>query len=451
MRGTLSINKVEKNIFSLTIYDVLGHLDNLDKVEFIRPTEVDRGYFDIINQVYSDAFTSGQQRDKILLDEFYKAMQKLFSDQNEEVRDKLISLGATDIDFALINYDKPNLVKIAFENTETDIYQLAKNYRFLDIAKVIHSDFNPYAIDITIGCYRKSLGALAYEAFEYDNGFEEQHTAIINIQDVGNKTWDYNNASFWQKNLKGFFDTSILYGNASKYILEDQMLNLFHTKELSLLSSKQLDFVLVIIGLHDSKEYGKLSPVFSQFPKLAKDTLYIVEGCFSGQYHKFLPNGCHLITSSSDTESSLTSDFDKIVNLSKYVDKSGINLSSFLKFYSNEYVSSTPHYSGNFNDKLVENVPIKELFPAMPYEELNTLSDKMEVKADQFVPVSTKMQVKIFNTMSDTIELSLSSVLSNDVLPIPFEISQNFNIEPTGTTNNEELIGEINPIYCTIL
>jgi hypothetical protein len=56
MHGKLFINKVGKNIFNLTIYDVLGHLDNIDKVEFIPPEESDRGYFDIVKQVYSEAF-----------------------------------------------------------------------------------------------------------------------------------------------------------------------------------------------------------------------------------------------------------------------------------------------------------------------------------------------------------------------------------------------------------
>lgn len=395
MQGTLSTKGLKTEIFYLTIYDILGHFDVIDQVTFTPAEETNNSYFDVVKQAYLEASISDKERDKFLIKDFHERIKELFSDRTPKIIDKLKELGATDVDFALINHDKVVLEKIAFENTETDIYQLAKIYRFVDIAAHINPSFKPFEIHITIGHTPITLGSLNYQAFEYDSGAMVQHNAFINIQDAGNKTWNYNHAAFWNKNIKNFFDTSILFGNASKYLLDEEVFSFFHTKEISQLTTKNLNFVLVIINMHDSEESGKLSSVFGKFPQLAKETLYVVQSCYSGKYHQTLPNGCHLITSSGAEESSLTWDFDKVSNLAKYMSNSGLDLATFLQFYASEYTKSTPYFSGVFGNKLIQKAAIKTI--AQPEVRIELL-DEIQEEKDNFVQEVSerKMQVNTF-------------------------------------------------------
>ena len=201
MRGTLKVEDKEQDILSLTIRDIIEHFKNIDEVTFTTDIETNNSYFDIVIQVYLKAFISFSDLDQELVKEFHKLIQKLFSDK--EKREKLIELGATDVDFALINHNQDTLKKIAYQNTETDMYQLAKIYRFVDIAQYIGEKFNPFKIDITIGNNSNiSLGSLRYQAFEYCSESIIPKNAFINIQDAGNKTWNYGDVAFWNKNIK---------------------------------------------------------------------------------------------------------------------------------------------------------------------------------------------------------------------------------------------------------
>jgi len=282
---------------------------------------------------------------------------------------------------------------------------LAKIYRFADIAHHINPSFNLFETDITIASVPVNLGSLNYQAFEYYSA-GAQHNALIRIQDAGDKTWNYNHTAFWNKHIKNFFDTSILFGNGSRYLLDTEILGFFSTKKLSQLTIQNLDFVLVIINMHDSEESGKLSSVFGKLPKLAKETLYIVESCYSGKYHQTLPSGCHLITSSGAKESSFTWDFNKISNLGKYMSKSVPDLTSFLQFYASEYTNSTPHFSGVFAGKTIKQTPVKNIIqPKVGVE----LLDEAEEKEGGFVQEVTerKMQVETFPTY---LELQLNNI-----------------------------------------
>ena len=392
MHGTLSIKGLKTEIFYLTIYDILSHFDDIDQVTFAPAKETNNSYFDIVKQAYLEASISPKERDKFLIKDFHARIKELFSDRTPKIIDKLKELGATNVDFALINHDRVTLARMAFENTETDIYQLAKIYRFADIAHHINPSFNLFETDITIASVPVSLGSLNYQAFEYYRA-GAQHNALINIQDAGDKTWNYNHTAFWNKHIKNFFHTSILFGNGSIYILDTEILSIFSTKKLSQLTTQNLDFVLVIINMHDSEESGKLSSVFGKLPQLAKETLYIVQSCYSGKYHQTLPSGCHLITSSGAKESSLTWDYNKISNLGKYMSESGPDLTSFLQFYASEYTNSTPHFSGVFAGKTIKQTPVKNIIqPKVRVELLD------EEKEGGFVREVTerKMQVETF-------------------------------------------------------
>jgi len=121
MHGTLSIKGLKTEIFYLTIYDILSHFDDIDQVTFVPAQKTNNSYFDIVKQAYLEASISAKERDKFLIKDFHARIKELFSDRTPKIIHKLKELGATDVDFAIINHDRATLAKIALENTETDI------------------------------------------------------------------------------------------------------------------------------------------------------------------------------------------------------------------------------------------------------------------------------------------------------------------------------------------
>ena len=366
MRGVLTISGREIRTFGLDIYHLCNHLMPIENVRFMPAEKTGNNFFDVVLQVYLQA-SIGSLADKRLIPLLFDEMKRIFGAPEHHA--KLKELGATETDFALINCDKAKLTELAAHNTETDIYKLAGIYRLARIANnFVNSDGTPLTeysdllrVTIPVGSFNIALNTLSYYAFAYSNTHEEPHNVLISIHDAGDKTWNYNDVGFRSKYIRGLFDTVISFGNGSAYLLPQEVSNFFSTAQILELASKGLDFAVVMLELHDDKESGKFSSIVGALPKLAKTTLYIIDSCYSGKYHAIIQGECHLITSGSSEEASLTSDFDKIEYFSKYIPETGPNLTSFLHYFATEYTHSTPHFSGSIDGRVIKNQPIKDL------------------------------------------------------------------------------------------
>ena len=63
------------------------------------------------------------------------------------------------------------------------------------------------------------------------------------------------------KSIESSFSTTILLGNGSKYISSSDISNIFNHDRMSILKEQNLEFTLVIIDSHDSKESKAFSSV----------------------------------------------------------------------------------------------------------------------------------------------------------------------------------------------
>src|SRR6185312_16637926 len=143
MRGELSIKGAKTGIFELTIFDALKHLRNIKEVTFNPAEKTGADYFDVLRMVYEKTKLDEEnwkEEEKVIVPIFQKTLQELFQSEEENIREQLLKLGATDLDIALIVNNVRGIQEIISANQEQNIYKLAKAFRFLDLAKGIHGE-----------------------------------------------------------------------------------------------------------------------------------------------------------------------------------------------------------------------------------------------------------------------------------------------------------------------
>jgi hypothetical protein len=140
MKGKLLVKNKEERIFNSTIYDVISHLENIQHIEFSKAEKTGADYWDAVRGVYEKTKSNNTTADQALIPIFYEKLNALFQSEDTSIQDKLSELGVTALDKALITCDISNIQQITGENTTQNIYQLAKKYRFLEIARTIHGE-----------------------------------------------------------------------------------------------------------------------------------------------------------------------------------------------------------------------------------------------------------------------------------------------------------------------
>lgn len=378
MHGKLTIKKASTDIYKLTIYDISKHLKNIQEIEF-ELSEAGNDYFDVVMDVYREASSSSDEADVLMTGLVRKELIKLFTSSDTSTKDKLTSLGASDIDFALLSNNDPKIKEWALASIETNPYILAKQTRFLDIAKE-NTSFNPYSICVSVGDESIPLGQLKYTAFKYSPQSlveSSPSTLFINVQSVGNKAWNYTRPNEWLKYIKPFFSTTMLCGDGVTYLLAKDILNFLNFSKKQL-STESIGFAFVRINMHDSLDTVSLGPIIDKFPSFAKETLYVVSSCYSGQYHKVWSKDVgHLLTTSGDNESSYTTNSDKVKFLDKYI-KDQPDTLSLLRFFGSEYVDSTPHLTGLVSGKPYQYKPLKDALKEIDSTTQITLNGAVE-------------------------------------------------------------------------
>ncbi|HJD61946.1 MAG TPA: hypothetical protein LFV90_07560 [Rickettsia endosymbiont of Columbicola hoogstraali] len=117
-----------------------------------------------------------------------------------------------------------------------------------------------------------------------------------------------------------------------------------------------------MIHSHDSKEEGKLQKVISEFPDdLAKETVYLIRSCYSGQYHKAWEESSKnaiLFTTASENKPSSVASFN-CEKFSEFFANQQVDTKALVEFLSN-YDGSTPHISGNYKGKFIQYMSVKD-------------------------------------------------------------------------------------------
>ncbi len=370
IKGVLKINGLEANVFRLTLPDIIKQLQDIDNIEFMQPIETNRQYLDIVMQVYQKDRYKDENKEH--LNKFYEIMKTLFYDENKVA--KLKELGATHLDAALI-YDDVNAIhQISSFNTETNIYSLAQKYRMAGLNEGIYPNSKALSISVALNDALVSISSLPHNAF-VTQSHGSTNNLLVNIKCDGEAAWDYNLANHSFKHIESSFSTTILLGNGSQYISSSDISNIFNHDRMSILKGQNLEFALVIIDSHDSKETKAFSSVFKAITtKLAKSTVVFIDSCYSGQYHEeYVPEtGVFLISASTSNETSCGA--DNLFKFSKYFSNQP-NLLGILKYCVESYTKSTPCFSGQIGKKVFKAVPIKNVLQEL---DSNCLSDDFE-------------------------------------------------------------------------
>lgn len=376
MHGKLNFNNISRDIFNLNLQDLITQLKDIDKIDFTEADKTNKNYMDILVNIFNEAKVDsrlpGNEEIEVLLPIFIKKLKELT--QDSEKLEKLKKLGATDLDVAFINNDSEVIKKIINNNEETNIYDLAKKFRFLDFA-MNQNNFD-YTLTLKIDEKDIYLPLLFNNIFVETTNVNKKNLAFI-IQDEGHKTWDYNYSGYEYKNLRPLFNQLITYGTGSKYLFPKHISEVLQ-EQAENIQKQNLDFAFVVIKFHDSKEGGHLRKVISEFPdNLAKETLYVIRSCYSGQYHEIWKKenkSAVLITTASKDETSLITSFN-CMKLNDFFVKNDMSIEKFIEFFS-EYYGSTPYISGKYNDKLINYMSVKGFHEQLvngeskPYAEL---------------------------------------------------------------------------------
>jgi hypothetical protein len=186
------------------------------------------------------------------------------------------------------------------------------------------------------------------------------------IEDHGYKTWNYNDVYFQYQHLEDLFDFIMMYGDSAHSINPSGLSSMLTQldwifKQLQQTAKLDLDFMMIKISLHDRKDEGLLKALITHFPDgLAKEVLYIIDGCYSGQYHQNWENKACLITTSGASEASFPITTSQVEELPNYFPNRQANIEGFIKFYA-QYEGSTPHISGLFQEKQLKEQPVKQV------------------------------------------------------------------------------------------
>lgn len=239
---------------------------------------------------------------------------------------------------------------------------------------------------------------MPYNAFVTRSDWQANNL-FINIACGGGATWDYNKAGYFSKCIESSFATTIHLGNGTQYITPSCISTIFNHDKMNSLLEQNLDFALVIVDSHDSKESKSFSSVLSSLTtKLAKSTVVLIDSCYSGQYHDefVIENGVFLISASTDDQTSCGA--DRVSEFSKYFSAQP-DLFGILKYCIENYTQSTPCFSGKIGGKTFKSVPIKELL-----EELGDLQSPDNSATDEIIQIVEKENVatklELWSTLS---------------------------------------------------
>ncbi|RYE05929.1 MAG: hypothetical protein EOP33_01575 [Rickettsiaceae bacterium] len=349
--------------YQLNAFIIIKQLRSLKDVNFT-PCNYGRNYIDWISEIYNQSTIDEDAA--LLLPNLRSILKKIISDVN--TKEIFKNLGTTDLDIALIQGDIEVIKSYAANNKLTDPFNMAREWRMLNIAKdIVMQDTlmpNPFSdIELNIGDNSILLEILQYQAFNYQKSDFSSKNMLIDIHDQGLHSWGYNVALKWHNALAPFFDKVVTFGNGSNCIINFDIVKLLNFHEVKDSKAPKLDFALVVLHNHSDKDSPKIA---EQLPSnIAKETVYLVNSCYSGKYHTNWSGNAHLITSSSIDEFSSIRDFNKIFNLSSFWQSDHPTLKGLLQFCADQYKFSTPHYTGSISGMNFANSPVKDVVTAL--------------------------------------------------------------------------------------
>ena len=149
---------------------------------------------------------------------------------------------------------------------------------------------------------------------------DKVETAVLLIEDDGETAWDYNNSAYDYGKLSKCFDMNMVLGSSSHDIDISNVCEMFSVGAYAAEVRKlNLNVLVVKFNFHDSKEFGMLSKAVKMFPdNLAKETIYIIDTCYSGKYHDGWEKDAWLISTSSASQPSYGGHHRKMADFEKY-------------------------------------------------------------------------------------------------------------------------------------
>ncbi|MBA2629384.1 MAG: hypothetical protein H0U78_05050 [Rickettsiaceae bacterium] len=348
MYGKLKIKGKDADISSLTIFDIINHLKDLSSVGFTNAEETGKDYMDVLCSVYRLAAKEmGPEDTHILacLDIFRKSLIRLVNDGAST--SKLFELGIKGSDIALLSNSPFNVRELAKSCGDKNPYELAKELRFMQIAKDTYGDdFVGNNITVSHLGHEIPLDELIENKLYTKKAKDKVETAILLVEGDGETAWDYNNSAYDYAKLSKCFDMSMVLGSSSHDIDMSSVGERFSVGTYAADVRKlNLDLLVIKFNLHDSKEFATLGRAVKMFPDdLAKETVYIIDTCYSGQYHVGWEKDAWLISTSSASQPAYGGHCRKMADFEKYCGSGAVTLESILKFYST-YTMSEPQVS----------------------------------------------------------------------------------------------------------
>ncbi len=324
------------------------------------------------------------------INSFHDSLKEVFN--SEENKAKLLELGASELDLAFINNDLERAADIMASNPPTTPYELAKQTRFLANSK----DFKCILDNKEILVQGLNHLVFVYNADGIDA--ESTKTLLIDMIDDGIEgdrlAWSYDDSASSHKNQASYFDKVFAYGSGNHDLSLKAMIGLLKHENISRATQ---DLAVVRLRLHGSeKRMEALKEFIDAAKSLANDTLYILESCYSGQYHELwdVSKGC-LITSASFTnpESSNGLDSKNGQHFAHCLKEGKPSIESFLKFYA-QYKLSTPCFSGVFKGQEFYGTPIKEV--------CDSLDINIDISEVERMPAASLILQDIFCTTEDS-------------------------------------------------
>ena len=275
MRGQILIKGLKENIYDITTYDVIRQLQSIIDIEFQEATVTKLDYWDLVRKLYATTISPlARIEDRALNISFDVHLSMLFESAKKDtkINEKLLELGAKPIDFAFMNGDVEIVQNLVDQLKVTNVFTIAKNMRMHKMMPTASNNINEIVL------FKKSSASLPLLQFE-ENALQHSKvvgapkTAIIDMFGMGGAAWDSGQTELWSEALCAQFETTLTYGNGNVVLTPNKILNackLFQSSNIH----NDLDFALVVIEMHGSKEEGELVSIIEELPKLAKNTLY---------------------------------------------------------------------------------------------------------------------------------------------------------------------------------
>jgi len=242
MRGTLTFENNTVDDFHLNLLGLILQLCNIGKIEFTKASKIGKDYIDLILSVHRESceeikynkepFAADGLEGLIL--KFQKLIQKLFED--DKTFKELERLGATKLDRALINNKFEEVKEYINSHEGQDIYKLAKQFRFMELAKDIYKEKFQDICQLTIKQNDKDikledLDGTIYININNQNKIESTKSLAVFINGDGNRAWDYNYCGYEYENMKNLFNGTISYGTGSVNISSYDLIEIMELLE----------------------------------------------------------------------------------------------------------------------------------------------------------------------------------------------------------------------------